>query len=285
MKKNALVVGLGYWGNILYKNLISANLYNNILKCDIEKDYKQINLEDFSDVFVATPVSTHFEICSYFLNNKKNVFCEKPLTNSLSECLQLYEISKKNNCILFVDWIYLYNYGTLRIKEIIQKKEFGNLNSITFNRYNEKILRINDVTCKWDLSCHDVSILCDFFEEEIKNVSFVWNNYTRLKENDSVFGFCRFNQTSIIINNSWNYGLKDRVCLFDFENGKIIWDDGQLNIKINKQNEFIVVDYSKEESALKNSIKHFYAKNNEQMEHNKKITLKTINLLEQQYES
>ena len=83
------IIGIGYWGKIILRNLESMGK-DNIVVCDISfsdknkyqnyqafKDYKQLDCEL---VFITTPTSTHYEICKYFLEKKVKVFCEKPLT-------------------------------------------------------------------------------------------------------------------------------------------------------------------------------------------------------------
>ena len=78
-----LLVGLGYWGKIILKNLENMGK-KDIALCDLTfKDsdkfqgYNAINnykKVDADCVFITTPTSTHYEICKYFLEKKFRVF-------------------------------------------------------------------------------------------------------------------------------------------------------------------------------------------------------------------
>ena len=93
------LIGLGYWGNIILKNLEDMDKKDLIL-CDAEisgmeqyQNYEKTN--DFKKldcdyIFISTPTSTHYELCKYFLERGISIFCEKPLTITLEESEKLY---------------------------------------------------------------------------------------------------------------------------------------------------------------------------------------------------
>ena len=73
------LIGYGYWGKILLTKL--KKLSDVKFVCTSKDDYiSKLNLVEW--VFVATPNNTHYEIVRQCILNKKNVFCEKPLTLS-----------------------------------------------------------------------------------------------------------------------------------------------------------------------------------------------------------
>ena len=107
MKNKIGLIGYGYWGKILYKNLLKLG-YENVVICDIDEkghvtDYTSL---DVSHVFIATPPSTHYKICKYFLKRGVNVFCEKPLVTNVKEANDLYKISD-DKIIIFVHLFFL----------------------------------------------------------------------------------------------------------------------------------------------------------------------------------
>ena len=58
------IIGLGTWGN---KILNSINNYVEI-----------VDNEEADWIIISTPNDLHYEQVKYWLNKKKNVFCEKP---------------------------------------------------------------------------------------------------------------------------------------------------------------------------------------------------------------
>ena len=278
------LVGYGYWGKILYKTLLKLG-YKDILICDVNgkhgiKDYKKLEV---SSVFVSTPPSTHYEICNYFLEKGTNVFCEKPLVMKSEQATKLYNVAEKSGSRLFTDWTFTYNYAIQRLKQEYDVGLLGYIKSITMHRYNANITHITDgTTCKWDLACHDVSIIQYLIGEKPDNVN--WVEYSkRMDSSDSAFGILTYPAGfAATVNVSWVYGDKFRECVFDFSEATVIWDDKAQTLTYYPKAESHShrqekVDYSSFPSPVENSIKSFM--NNED-DFNKEITISTIDILE-----
>ena len=257
------IVGLGYWGKIILKNLKELD-YSNIIVCEerkvdwtefgtkyqLTKNYKKLKCDK---VFVLTPASTHFEICKHFLSKGIDVFCEKPLDLDFKNCEYLFNLAKNNNCNLFVDWLFTFNNAVKKIKNLT--KEWGKPKNIIMNRMNYGPFR-EDVNARWDLASHDVSI-CSYILDELP-LETKWIDFKRdFKSNqeDSVVGILNFSKTTVQINSSWNYGMKNRMCIFEFDNGFLYWDDTTQSIMYNSE----TLDFEKK-SPLHNSIDTFLNK-------------------------
>tara|TARA_A100001015_G_C14795954_1_gene634975 strand:+ start:109 stop:828 length:720 start_codon:yes stop_codon:yes gene_type:complete len=122
-RKKILVCGKGKWGKKVIKQL--KKLSNTIKIIDTKTYFKKIDLTDIDWVFVLTPNNTHFRLVSYFLSKKKNVFCEKPLTQSLLKTKYLVKLAKTNKCKLYISDIEIYK--NKRIKKtkklyVVRKK-------------------------------------------------------------------------------------------------------------------------------------------------------------------
>jgi predicted dehydrogenase len=289
IKNKIGLIGFGYWGKIIYNNLKQLDLEIIIVESDdtkleglsitekkeVLKDYK--DLKDISKVFIVTPLITHFELCAYFLNKKIDVFCEKPLTLKSNESKKLFELSEKNNCKLFVDWIFLFNDSVRFIKNIIKNQSMGELRSITMRRLNRGPYR-NDIGARYDLMSHDLSILFFLIDKDIIVSEFIdyYKNPNSLQP-DSCIGILKFdNQISATIDCSWEHPIKDRQCVFDFKDGELIWDDSIQKITLNNE----TIDFSKNESPLQKSLKNFLLNDNFDYYYHKKITLEVAKLLE-----
>lgn len=130
------VVGAGAWGKNLLQTIDTlCNVFfvgyggSDGTKLFLETNYPQVNLTTnlvdiaqnplVKSVFIATPISFHYEHAKFFLENKKHVFVEKPLSISVEEINKLYSIAEAKNTVLFTGYIYLYDPALAKLKEII----------------------------------------------------------------------------------------------------------------------------------------------------------------------
>jgi len=276
------IIGLGYWGKIILKNLRDLGLDKDLIVCEsqdvdlsdigskyiVAKDYKTITCDK---VFILTPTSTHFDLCKYFLKKGVDVFCEKPLCMKSEQCKELYDLAESTQAKLFTDWLFTFNPAVLELKKIIAI--LGKPKNIFANRLNFGPIRY-DTNAKWDLASHDVSIACfllDEFPNEIKWVNFK-RNKSSFKE-DSCIGVLLFKETCVQINTSWEYGIKDRIYKLEFEDRIITWDDSTKSLSQSKDDSLIKIS---NESPLHLSIKSFLFDKIDQ----KKLTLDVTKILE-----
>ena len=124
-KTKVLLVGYGYWGPNLARNLNqNSNVeFTGILEIDqdlhakISTDYPEIrifnNIDDIGDdhdaAIVSTPATTHFSIGYKLLEKGLHVLIEKPLATNIDDCQKLIKISEEKQLKLMVGHTYLYN--------------------------------------------------------------------------------------------------------------------------------------------------------------------------------
>ena len=170
------VVGLGYWGPNLVRNLQEAPQADVLWACDqqaaalekIGRRYPAVALtSDFHEilrdeaveaVLLATPVSTHFPLAMSALEAGKHVFVEKPLAASVDEAAKLVDAAKAHDRVLMPGHTFLYSPPVLMIREMIEAGELGDIYFISASRVNLG-LHQRDVSVAWDLGPHDFSIL------------------------------------------------------------------------------------------------------------------------------
>jgi predicted dehydrogenase len=170
------VVGLGYWGPNLVRNLQEVPAAEPVWVCDLREDalaaitcryptvqattsLDEVLADDSVDaVIVATPVSKHFPMASAALEAGKHVFVEKPLAGSSDEAAQLIELAESRGLVLMPGHTFLYSPPVLMIKSLIESGELGEIYFISTSRVNLG-LHQSDVSVAWDLGPHDFSIL------------------------------------------------------------------------------------------------------------------------------
>ena len=182
------VVGLGYWGPNLVRNLYELPEAEVVYVCDrrpetferVARRYPSVSqttrfealLEDRSldAVAIATTVSTHYELASRALEAGKHGFVEKPLAGSSDDAIALAELAENAGLVLMPGHTFLYSPPVDRIRELIQSGELGEIYSISMSRVNLG-LHQPDVSVVWDLAPHDFSILRYWLGELPVNVS------------------------------------------------------------------------------------------------------------------
>ena len=75
------------------------------------------------------------------LLSKKHVFVEKPLSSSLSNAEELIKIAKKNNLLLFVGQIFVFNEILEKIIQISKRENITHVNFVwnKFGTFDEDI--------------------------------------------------------------------------------------------------------------------------------------------------
>jgi predicted dehydrogenase len=195
MKKyNVAFIGLGYWGVKLLNNIIENDKFNVKYICEIDNqkieyinnllkdknllyytknDYKEIPISEIDAVFIATPISTHFELVSYFAPKSKYVFVEKPLfrTNKEVDMFEDLMFGYKKN--IQVGTQYLYNYYYRIMKKHLKDNKCKILSVHGF-RANTRPVETKGFNCFWDLAPHDLSMAIDLFYNEVTVVDDIY---------------------------------------------------------------------------------------------------------------
>ncbi len=170
------VIGCGYWGPNLVRNLLQSNKVQELICCDMDQkrlermknlypsvttalDYKELlPAPDLDGVALATPVKTHFSIAKEFLERGKHVFIEKPLTHSYDTALELVRLAEEKQKVLMVGHTFEYSAAVNKVKDIVEGGSLGKVLYISCVRVNLGLLQ-PDINVVWDLAPHDISII------------------------------------------------------------------------------------------------------------------------------
>ncbi|HET8606475.1 MAG TPA: Gfo/Idh/MocA family oxidoreductase [Gaiellaceae bacterium] len=176
------VVGLGYWGPNLVRNLYELPEAELVAVCDMRADavaairrrYPAIEgrsrLEDVlgdprvDAVAIATPVATHYQLALSALLAGKHVFVEKPLAASAVAAGDLLALARERELVLMPGHTFLYSPPVNKIRELIRSGELGEVYFVSASRVNLG-LHQPDVSVAWDLGPHDFSILRYWLDE------------------------------------------------------------------------------------------------------------------------
>jgi predicted dehydrogenase len=178
----AAVVGLGYWGPNLVRNLFELGDVEVAYACDLDEEalakitrrypaiaattrYDELLADRTLDaILIATPVSTHYPLASAALEAGKHVFVEKPLAASSTEGLELIQLADKHGLVLMPGHTFLYSPPVNTIRTMIERGDLGEIYFVSTSRVNLGLHQA-DVSVAWDLGPHDFSILRYWFDE------------------------------------------------------------------------------------------------------------------------
>jgi predicted dehydrogenase len=182
------VIGLGYWGPNLVRNLHEVIDTEVAWVCDLDEGALELvgrrypavrrttRLEEVladptvDAVAIATPVTTHAPIATAALEAGKHVFVEKPLAASSDEGRALIALAEQKGLVLMPGHTFLYSPAVNMVKKMITSGELGDIYFISTSRVNLG-LHQKDVSVAWDLGPHDFSILRYWLEETPSFVS------------------------------------------------------------------------------------------------------------------
>ena len=116
-------------------------------------------------VHIVTPTNTHFDIAEKFLDHKKDVFIEKPITNTVEEASSLINLAKKNGCIIQVGHIERFNPTINRLKELVDNPHY-----IEIERLAPFQARGTEVPVVLDLMVHDIDLILEMVDSPLENV-------------------------------------------------------------------------------------------------------------------
>ncbi len=173
-------IGVGGWGKNHARVLSQLGVLAAVCDADQSKSkeigqkyrvnhYHSVDVmlkdEDLDAVFVCTPTSTHFDIASKVIQQKKNVFIEKPMTYRSEEGQMLADMAKKNGVLLTCGYIERFNPAVETVKEFVKSKKYGELIMLEFHRENRMPLHIKDVGIIYDTSVHDIDTAMWLFDD------------------------------------------------------------------------------------------------------------------------
>jgi predicted dehydrogenase len=170
------VVGAGYWGPNLVRNIVVHP--RTRLRWIVDRDpHRAENLAarhgdvpwttsldqvladpDLDAVAIATPAATHGDIAHAVLDSGRHVLIEKPLAASLDEGRALADAAARSDRILMCDHTYCYTPAVRRLHSAVASGELGDLHYVDSVRINLGLVQ-SDVDVFWDLAPHDLSIL------------------------------------------------------------------------------------------------------------------------------
>ena len=222
------LVGAGYWGSKLKKELDSIEGVSDIEIIDI-KDGKTLKDITYENVILATPAWDHYSQTIDLLKQGKNLYVEKPLALTADECIAI-KANIESGQTLMVGHIFLYNDRLKKVKELLTK--IGNIQHIESNRLNWGRFQ-RKISTLHSLAPHDVSIIHYLLGyHEFQYIINIGEKFTKFEQNDKDEFSFECNGVSVKFNLSWYYPKKIRNMTITGDKGIIFWDEEAKSITL-----------------------------------------------------
>ena len=242
------VVGLNYWGPNLARNF--DELADLAYVCDLDEGllakaaarhsgatattrYDDL-LEDptLDAIVVATSVPTHYRLAKLALEAGKHVFVEKPPATRAVEMDELVAIAAARDLTLMPGHLLLYHPGVVKVKELLEAGELGDVLCVYGNRQNLGIIRSNE-NALWSLGVHDLSVILYLLGEEPSEVVAHGRDFLTPGVEDVVFCYLRFPSGKIAhMHLSWLDPHKMRKMTVVGTEKMVVFDDMELDRKV-----------------------------------------------------
>lgn len=274
---NILIVGLGSIGQRHLRNIKNLypktnfyafrrrfqtpalNNHNEIKKIDIKKKYKIKYLKDLKNLkkykldaaFICSPSSFHVDEAIKIINQKINVFVEKPLGSDLKKIAKLQQALNLNKVITMMGYQLKFNPIINKLKKIIAAKRYGKLNQVIIH-HGENIKNFhkyenykNMYAARKQLGggvvltqIHEIDYLFYLFENyKIQIINSISKKISGLDIDveDTLFASIKIKKKNneILCNMNLNYYEvpKKRIIIFIYDNHKIEADLNNNTIK------------------------------------------------------
>ena len=294
---NIGLIGFGYWGPNVAKNLFTNPKYNLVTICDYDTSriakakniyIEQVNYElnynsllkdkSIDAIAIAVETSGHYKIAKEALLSGKHIYVEKPFTSTVEEAEELKSLALARKLIIHVNHIMIFHPIIRKIKSMITSNEVGDILYMDSIRLNLGQIK-KDVSSMWDLAVHDLSII-DYLSngKEPFYIRAVGEKLYNPKET-LVFLSLRYEGFIAHIQSSWISPLKERKFVVVGTKKMLVFDDMKISEKLMiydkgvnvvsgeniEYHDYAVkiregdlfIPYIPQEDALYNSLEHF----------------------------
>lgn len=288
MKRNVVLVGHGYWGRNVARNLHQLGCLWGV--CDANPAVEQSVREaypaarfytDFADVIadddveavaITTQAWTHSYLALEALAAGRDLFVEKPMALSYERGEAMVEAAERYGRILMVGHLLEYHPAVVKLSELVQEGALGKLQYLYSNRLNLGRFR-REENILWSFAPHDIAVILALTGETPIEVMAMGGAYLQANVADTtVTGLLFDNGVRAHVFVSWLHPYKEqrlvivgseKMAVFDdrapAEHKLSVYDKGATwvnNVPVPREGEGYPIEFSGEE-PLRAEMQHF----------------------------
>jgi predicted dehydrogenase len=243
------VIGYGYWGPNIVRNLTSLEGSQVLAIAEISPSARKraqaaypalsvtaeawdvISSPKIDAVAVVTPVWTHYDLAKAALENGKHVFVEKPFTSNTAQAEELINLAQQKNLTIMVDHTFLFTGAVKKISQLIDTGTLGKLYYYDATRVNLGLFQ-HDINVLWDLAPHDLSIMDHLIKTSPEAI--VATGQKHLNGHEDVAYMTLYFPEKVIahVNVNWLSPVKVSTTLMGGEKRMLVWNDLEADEKV-----------------------------------------------------
>ncbi|HIF50019.1 MAG TPA: Gfo/Idh/MocA family oxidoreductase [Thiotrichaceae bacterium] len=236
------LIGAGKWGKNIILTLdtipgvqlthiatrIQKSVENIPSSCVVSTNWRDVVTNyDLDGIIIASPAGLHAEMSAYALKQNKAVFVEKPMTLTVVEAQQLYDLVEEYSGILHVDYTDIANPAWQSLKDNLSL--VGDINSIEAKFGGMGPVRA-DVTPLWDWGTHPIALIISLLEEPIHvSANYRYKNHTEIGYIEDINIVLDYKMINAKVSVSNNYSESIRKLSIEGNKGSLIYDDKAIN--------------------------------------------------------
>lgn len=244
------VVGFGYWGPNIVRNLDKLMDADLAAVCDLSADHLAkvsalypyvettsdlaglLARDDIDAVMVATSAPSHYAVAKQVIEAGKHCFVEKPLTLKAEDSQALIRLAAEEGVRLMVGHLMVYHTAVNWIRDYIASGDMGDVLYVYMQRLNLGKVR-KEENAFWSLAPHDVSIVHYLLGETPDRVSANGAAYVTPGVHDTVFANLHFPSGKMAnIHVSWLDPHKVRKLTVVGTKKMLVFDDMEATEKL-----------------------------------------------------
>ncbi|MEI8013152.1 MAG: Gfo/Idh/MocA family oxidoreductase [Candidatus Omnitrophota bacterium] len=281
------LIGLGYWGQNLLRNFYEMGVLHTA--CDASLDVLDAKRKQYPDaqyttsvddimaspeikaVAIAAPAVAHYDLAKRAIFAGKDVFVEKPLSLTVKQGEEIVALARTHGRVLMVGHILQYHPAVLKLRNMIQAGDMGQVRYIYSNRLNIGKFRTEE-NILWSFAPHDISVILMLLGEEPVKVNAFGGDYINTGINDvtmTELEFAHGVKGHVFV--SWLHPFKEQklvvvgskaMAVFDDVSKeklflyphKIEWKDGKIPVAQKAESQVIAFDAGE---PLRLELTHF----------------------------
>jgi len=260
------IVGTGYFGEIHIKVLLKLKkIFKIIGFFDIDKKRSKEISEKYkipllklnqliqeSDVIdITSKTDTHFELIKLSLKEKKHLFVEKPICETLKEIKIIKKLKKSLKTHIQVGFIERFNPAFLSLQSVkFTAKHIKSIRSTPLLNRNKKNSIIHD------LMIHDIDIINTIIKSSPKNINILKKKKNHINCSITFKNGCVAELTSERTN-SKRKKLERKMIIQTDDEREIIIDFVKQKTKVQKRSEILFLK-SKKTNQLEEELKYLH---------------------------